>query len=557
MATSSDGAFRIPSHRDDDAVSARLAAWSRDRVGARIWSKDPTVWFTPPRPETADRLGWLDLPTTMSSRIPELREFAAGVRDEGFRRAVVLGMGGSSLAPDVFAHLFEGGKPTLRLSVLDSTHPESVRHVTEEGDLAHTLFLVSSKSGTTTEPLAFYRYFAAKLGASSSDAVGRQFVAITDPGTPLEALARSRRFRTTFSSPPDVGGRYSALTVFGLVPAALVGVDLDRLLSGARAMADRCGPEVAPASNPALRLGAALGELGRAGRDKITFWASSAIGAYPIWVEQLIAESTGKEGRGLVPVVGERPRAASFYGRDRVVVNLTVGDDRRGTAALDELVDAGIPVVEIAWGDALSIGAECFRWELAIAAAGQVLGIHPFDQPDVQLAKDLARQALARGRAGETEALPNESRPSDVGPLVAAAASGEYVAIQAYLAPTPETDRALTSVRDAIGDRLRVPTTVGYGPRFLHSTGQLHKGGPPSGQFLQIVDPALPDLPIPDESFTFGTLIHAQSSGDATALAQRDRRVVTLTAPAASTAWLGELARWIGRDSARPSETEG
>jgi transaldolase / glucose-6-phosphate isomerase len=543
------GRLGIPSPEERRAVDDRLARWRGTEVGARIWKKDPTVWFDPIRPEIVDRLGWLSLPTALSGRVEELQGFAQEIRENDTKNVVLLGMGGSSLAPDVVGRMFGAADGFPRLTVLDSTHPDAVREVDGAIDPNSTLFLVSSKSGTTTETLTLFRYFWDRV-ASTTSAPGRRFVAITDPGTPLEVLARTRGFRSTFAAAPDLGGRYSALSVFGMVPAALLGVDLERLLASARAMAAACGPDRSVDQHPGLQLGAVLGELGRLGRDKVTVWTSSELGAFPIWVEQLIAESTGKDGRGLVPVASEVPRAPEFYGSDRVVVDLALTADRSRESVLDALESRGIPTVRLRWDDRYALGGEFFRWEFAIASAGAALGIHPFDQPDVEFAKVLVRQVLAAGPTLPTPAPPVPPAASpEFARLIDDRSDGEYIALQAYVAPSDAMDQALDRLRRAIGDRLTVPTTSGYGPRFLHSTGQLHKGGPPTGRFLQIVDGAAPDLSVPGSEFTFGALIHAQSRGDATALRERGRTVVTLEAPASAVEFVDEIAGWV---EARP-----
>ena len=378
-----------------DAVERCLAAWREGDAPHRFWRKDPTLWPAAAAEEVRDRMGWLELPDAMSARLTELSDFAEEVRREGFRHVVVLGMGGSSLAPDVFARTYETPEGYPELFVLDSTHPAAVAALSVRLDLARTLFLVSSKSGTTTEPDAFFRFFFGQLGAVT-DRPGRQFVAITDPGTPLETLARDRSFRRVFTAPPDVGGRYSALTVFGLVPAALHGVPIAPLLERALRETKAEAPSVATVANPGFALGAALGELARAGRDKVTFLADPPFEAFPDWVEQLIAESTGKAGTGIVPVVDEPEAPIESYGADRVFVtfeNPSVPDGvrRRGEA----LARAGQPVVRVSVSDPGQLGAEFFRWESAVAMAGAVLGIDPYDQPDVELAKQLAREAMS------------------------------------------------------------------------------------------------------------------------------------------------------------------
>lgn len=515
-------------------IDARLKAWEEARVPARIWTPDPTVWPEAPASDVLTRTGWLGLPTSMPEEIPRLTSFAREVRDQGMRHVVVLGMGGSSLAPDVLRRTF-GSRPGYpELIVLDSTHPEAVRSVAARIAISRTLFVVSSKSGTTTEPLDFHRYFWQAVRAAGADPAGR-FVAVTDPGSPLEALATDHRFRAVFRALPTVGGRYSALTMFGLVPAALIGIDLADLLARAREMAEKCGPSVPAQKNPGLRLGAALGEYAVHGHDKLTFLTSASLAAFPIWAEQLVAESTGKVGRGIVPVVGEPEVGPGAYGPDRLFVELTTGApaDSALSAQSRALEAAGQPVVRLHIEDIREIGAEFFRWELAVAMAGPVLGIDPFDQPDVELAKELARQAMARRAGPSGPTAPPEVQAMDAGPLAQAirewsevCRTGDYIAVQAYLAPTPDTSAALERLRRVLLDRLHVATTVGYGPRFLHSTGQLHKGGPNTGLFLQIVDRPSRDLEVPGAGYTFGRLIEAQSVGDYHALRQKGRRIV-------------------------------
>lgn len=521
-------------------VEDRLRTWQKANFARRLWEKDPTLWSVKPVPELTDRLGWLFLPETMHEHLDAFITFAEEVRGEGIRFVVLLGMGGSSLAPEVFQRTF-GHKPdSPELIVLDTTHPSAVKAVLSRIDLPRTLFLVSSKSGTTLETLALFRYFWEKVG-KVTDTPGRHFVAITDPGTPLMHLAKERGFRHLFEAPPEVGGRYSALSVFGLVPAALIGVDIHRLLERARVMAEACASSIPVSENPGLVLGATLGELALVGRNKVTFLASPSLQVFPTWLEQLIAESTGKDGKGIVPVVDEPVASPGAYGDDRFFVHLSLeGDDPSDLdQRLRALEDAGHPVIRLRLTEKADLGQEFFRWEVAVAAASAALDIHPFNQPDVELAKALAQKAMAEGgkRAGGQgsggEEVVSAEEPETLARALRAwllkARSGDYVALQAYLAPTEETTAALQKIRLALRDRLKLATTLGYGPRFLHSTGQLHKGGPNTGLFLQLVDEPVEDLPVPETGYTFGTLIRAQAEGDYQALKQRGRRVLQVS----------------------------
>jgi transaldolase / glucose-6-phosphate isomerase len=518
------------------AFDDRLKAWQTADFACRLWRKDFSLWSPKPVPEITDRLGWLNLPAAMDEQVDDMAAFAGEVKSDGIQDVVLLGMGGSSLAPEVFQRTFgsAGGYP--RLTVLDSTHPSAVKTVEARVDMRHTLFLVSSKSGTTTEPLSFFRYFW-KQAKQVTKTPGRQFVAITDPGTPLVDLAREREFRRVFLATPDVGGRYSALTVFGLVPASLIGIDIPKLLDRAETMAEACAFCVPGADNPALALGAALAELTLAGRDKVTFLASPALASFPAWAEQLIAESTGKDGKGIIPVASEPMGSAEGYGSDRVFVHLWVEGDRDESleSTVRTLKAAGHPVVSIRLADKANLGQEFFRWEFAVASAGAALGIHPFNQPDVELAKQLAREAMKqRSTSGENKigSLSTSSRDElhrEIQTLLNDAPSGSYISIQAYLAPTTETASRLGDFQRLIRDRWKHATTLGYGPRFLHSTGQLHKGGPNTGRFLQIVDDPPHDLAVPETDYTFGELIRAQALGDYQALLERNRRVLRVS----------------------------
>jgi transaldolase/glucose-6-phosphate isomerase len=533
------------------AVASRLRLWETARFTSRLWNKDPTLWCSDPGvPEITDRLGWLGLPDATLSEVGEWERFAAEIRAEGFRHAVLLGMGGSSLAPEVF-HRTWGSTPGFpELLVLDSTHPDAVRAVEERLELRRTLFVVSSKSGTTIEPLSLFRYFWER-----TQAAGRCFAAITDPGTPLEQLAAERGFRRIIRAPADVGGRYSALSVFGMAPAALIGVRLAGVTQSARRMAAACAPEASAAQNPGLVLGAALGELALAGRDKLTFFASAALETFPDWIEQLIAESSGKDRRGIVPVAGEPGGPTETYGSDRVFVWIGLEGEPE-SPALEPLVAAGHPVIRIRLRSREDLGGEFFRWEFATAAACAVLGVHPFNQPDVQLAKDLARRAMERpGRADSPdEIVPADSEPqlgAALTELLAAAGPGRYVALQAFVAPSGEATAALGRIRAILRDRLRVATTSGYGPRFLHSTGQLHKGGPDTGLFMQLVDEPAQDLRVPETGYTFGQLLRAQADGDAGALRRRGRRPVRIHLGRDAAAGLRRLEEHIAKYSAR------
>jgi transaldolase/glucose-6-phosphate isomerase len=500
------------------AVDRRGETLSAADVPKRIWNRDPTVWKDDPAtPEIRDRLGWLTVGEAMEKEVAALVGFAGEVRSH-YDRVVLCGMGGSSLAPEVLWRTFGAAPGFPTLHVLDSTHPQAVVSALDGVDIAGTLFLVSSKSGTTQESDSFFRHFWDAAGGR-----GAQFVAITDAGTPLAELAAERGFRRTFLNPPDIGGRYSALSYFGLVPAALLGADVAGLLERARAGAESCGPEVPVRDNPGARLGAILGEAALAGRNKATFVLSPEMAGFGSWVEQLIAESTGKEGRGILPVVAEPLGEPQVYGSDRLFVSMTLagatarGDEQR----LEALAAAGHPVVRLTLEDRLDLGREFFRWEFATAVAGSILRINAFDQPNVAESKANTTAVLKDGRPSSPAA-----KRVDVEAFLAGFRPGDYLALMAYLPPTAENDGRLASLRSRLRDRLKVATTLGYGPRFLHSTGQLHKGGPPVGHFVQIVDHPESDVPIPGAPFTFGTLIAAQAAGDFQALRQRGRPVI-------------------------------
>ena len=455
---------------------------------ARIWSRDHTLWSDDPT-EIVDRLGWLDVASSMLHEIDDLTAFADEVRQAAFEHVVLLGMGGSSLGPEVLGQCFGGRDGFPELIVLDSTLPSRIRTVAKTIDPARTLFLVSSKSGATIEPNMLYKFFRRLVEDAVDPAdAGNSFVAVTDRGTPLDDLAKRDGFRRTFRNPPDVGGRYSVLSYFGLVPAALIGLDLRALLKGAVAMQSVCGPDVRASANPGAWLGAVIGALALSGRDKLTILTSPSLAAFGLWAEQLVAESLGKNGAGVVPIVGEPPMAAELYGDDRHFVHLKLaGEDSDIDALAETLSLRGHPVIRYDLESLIELGAEFYRWEFAIATAAAIMGVHPFDQPDVQRAKDLTQQALDNFESdGYVPDLSPHGSPSA---LAAGAKHGDYIAIAAYLEQTPKTDRLLNRLRSALTARCRVSTTLGYGPRYLHSTGQLHKGGPDNMAVLMLTAP--------------------------------------------------------------------
>jgi len=489
-------------------VANRLQTMKRDDVLRRIWAGDHTVWKDDASEITRpNRLGWLTIPELMLEQAPRLQSFAKEVRADGYTTAVLLGMGGSSLAAEVLFKTFGAQGNGLVLKVLDTTVPADILALDESIDLDKTLFIAASKSGTTIETRSHLDYFWARKP------VGSQFVAITDAGTPLESLARERHFGKVFLNPDTLGGRYSALSYFGLVPAALIGLDLRELLETALEAQCACHHCLPPTDNPGAMLGVALGEAALADRDKLTLLLPEAIAGFGDWIEQLIAESTGKEGKGIIPVIGEPIGPPAVYADDRLFVAL--GDH----AGLDALEAAGHPVLRLPFEGRHKLGAEFYRWEFAVAVAGYVLGINPFDQPDVEQAKEATRRVLEE-RAGSS------GQTGDVAAVLARIGRHDYVAIQAYLPQTAAVRSRLADLRLKLRDRYQVATTLGFGPRYLHSTGQIHKGGPNEGVFLQIVEDAAQDVAIPGQPFTFGALNAAQAEGDLQALVAAGRRVV-------------------------------
>jgi RpiB/LacA/LacB family sugar-phosphate isomerase len=523
-------------------IAATLEALERDDFTGRLWTKDATLWPGDAE-EIRNRLGWLTTPTIMREAAEELRGFADEIRRLQYTHVVLLGMGGSSLAPEVFHQTFGSKMGFPDLLMLDSTDPGAVRRALDRINLGKTLFVVATKSGITVETMSLYAFFRAQVEGGKPPKPGMQFVAITDPGTPLEKLATDSGFRRTFLNPATIGGRYSALSYFGLVPAALIGVDVKGVVERAGAMLEACGREVAAEDNPGLRLGAALAAFARAGRDKVTLVFSEKFKALGAWIEQLLAESLGKSGKGLVPVDGESVGAPAVYGDDRLFVSVLLKGDTSHDAALSKLAAEGHPVIRLELDDVLDLGAEFFRWEIATAAAGAALEVNPFDEPNVASAKEKTSELLAHWRKArrlpewkavaeaDGMALITSSQDEPDGfaeglwEHLSRAEAGDYLAIQAYLTPTKDAWEKLQELRTLLRDRFRLATTVAYGPRFLHSTGQLHKGGPPTGLFLQITGDDADDIAVPGAGYGFGTLKAAQALGDLQALTEIGRRV--------------------------------
>ena len=516
----------------------------------RIWSRDHTVWKHDPT-EISNRLGWLDIAQRMRGSLPRLASLASDLQAENYRQVILLGMGGSSLAPEVFRKTFGVRKGFLDLKILDSTDPGTIQTILDHIDLAHTIFIVSTKSGGTPESLSFFKFFYQQVIAAVGDQkAGRHFIAITDPGSKLVDIASKYNFRETFLNDAAIGGRYSALSYFGLVPAALLGIDLEMLLDRAISSASSCDAQhdSQEGDTPCGILGTILGAAAKAGCDKATFFLSPEIESFGDWVEQLIAESTGKEGRGILPVVGEPIGSPSVYGNDRLFIHLQLEGNASSDQAKEILIAEGHPVITVSLKDRYDLGAQFFLWEMATAIAGYFLGINPFDQPNVESAKILTRKrleayqqtgnlaeplpALSMDGISVFGSVPADSPEKALQLFLNQAKPGAYVAIQAYVEPTPEMDALLGTFRAALRDKTRLAATVGYGPRFLHSTGQLHKGDAGRGLFIQLTAQMPHDLVIPDEAgapdgnTTFGVLKTAQVLGDYQALLDAGRKVI-------------------------------
>jgi len=557
------GVFAVP-------VDAALDRADTDRYAARVWAKDPAFWKPNPneQSEITNRLGWLTVSDVMRPAIPRLNALRDDLRAAGVTHVVLLGMGGSSLAPEVLRETFGVAPGQPQLLVLDSTDPATIIGVEQTIDLPHTVFIVASKSGGTIETLSQYKHFYEKVSALGVANPGAQFIAITDPGTKLDALASKMGFRDTFRNPDDIGGRYSALSFFGLVPAAIIGVDVERLLQRADAMRAACQSDIPARDNPGVWLGAIMGTLAKDGHDKVTIVVSPPIATYGYWAEQLIAESTGKEGRGILPVEGEALGAPGVYGADRLFVYLRTdaGFDPAQDAAISALEAAGQPVVRLTLADTYDVGAEFFRWEFATAVAGALIGINAFDQPNVQESKDNTDRILQQyakthelaqppaiiqtERNGVAVVAEGEEAERLAGAVSLQAAleayarqamEGDYFAILAYIERTPKTNAALQAIRLRLRDERHVATTLGYGPRFQHSTGQLHKGGANNGVFIQIVADDQADVSIPDAPYTFSVLKQAQALGDLQSLRAHGRRAIRINLGADIAAGLAEV----------------
>lgn len=540
------------------AVDGEMEIWRKDGRVRRLWAGDKSLWTGSDEDKWA---GWLHIVEQELADLDRLRGFTEQVKEAGFTDVVLLGMGGSSLGPEVLGETFGRQAGWPRFHMLDSTDPAQIKAIERSIDLGKTLFIVSSKSGSTLEPNIFLDYFLDRVGAvkgKDKDKAGEQFIAVTDPGSPLERRAIELRFTCVFHGAPSSGGRYSVLSKVGLVPAAAMGLGVRRLLETTRTMQRSCGADVPPSENPGVQLGIAIGVAAtRFGRDKVTIVASPGIADFGAWLEQLLAESTGKQGRGLIPLAGEPLTAPERYGVDRFFAYLELEGqvDPSQRQAVEALERAGHPVAKISVKDIWHIGQEFFRWEIATAVAGSIIGIDPFNQPDVEASKDKTRALtdayekshhlhedapIFRENGVALYADPRNAAElgrhntlagylkSHFGRLHAGAKSGDYVALLAYIERNAAHTRALTEMRTHIRDKTRAATCLGFGPRFQHSTGQAYKGGPNSGVFLQVTcdDPA--DIDVPGHSYGFGIVKTAQASGDLAVLVERDRRALRI-----------------------------
>jgi transaldolase/glucose-6-phosphate isomerase len=533
-------------------LDERLSRWDAQAGSRRLWQRDASLWSGR---DEGRWLGWLDIVEKQLADLGPLRSVAEDARSGGFRQVLLLGMGGSSLCPEVLRETFGTTSGYPELLVLDSTDPVQVRDVGGRADAATSLFVVASKSGSTLEPEILRAHFFEGARKAVGEEAGRRFIAITDPGSQLEKLALRDDYRRIVHGVPEIGGRFSALSNFGMVPAALAGFDFERLLHRARAMAERCSAEVPARENPGVLLGNLVGACAAKGRDKLTLVISPALHDLGAWLEQLVAESTGKQGRAVIPVDRERLGPPELYGSDRLFAYVRL--DSNADAAQDDgvaaLEKAGLPVVRIHVADVHELGAEFFRWEIATAVAGSVLGIHPFDQPDVEAAKVAARKVTAEyERTGALQAeaplaeggglavFTDERNASDLGWASGETATvdallrahlqrvraGDYFALLAFVPMTARHEALLQTLRHRVRDRRRVATCLGFGPRFLHSTGQAYKGGPGSGVFLQVTCDDAQDLPVPGQKLSFGVVKAAQAKGDFAVLAERGRRAL-------------------------------
>ncbi|MCA9645568.1 MAG: bifunctional transaldolase/phosoglucose isomerase [Myxococcales bacterium] len=512
------------------AVVEALKSLGRQQAPSRLWSVDPTLFTTDAAHEASirSRLGWLHSPARMRAHLDDLSSFSREMYRAGFRRALLLGMGGSSLCPEVLAATYGSTPGFLELRTLDSTDPDAVNHAADWADLDQTLFIVASKSGSTLEVRSFEAYFFERCRERFGDSAGSRFIAITDPGTPLVELAKQRGYARVFENDPNIGGRYSAMSFFGLVPAALIGADLEALVGDAERMAVGCAPVVPSDDNPGLRLGAFMAGLAKNGRDKLTLICSPEVQGLGSWIEQLVAESTGKQGRGVIPVDLEPLGAPDTYGDDRAFVYVRYGGRNQSPLDLevDQLVTAGHPVARIGMLAQHDLGGEFFRREIATASTGPLLGVNPFDEPNVTEAKQETAKLIAEFEATHELAAPPAHAPDSeaLAQTLDCLRPGDYLVLSAYFERTPERDAIFSTIRERLRTQYRVATTLGYGPRFLHSTGQLHIGGPGSGVFVVLTRDRSVDLSIPGKTYSFGTLRDAQAFGDLAVLERKQRR---------------------------------
>ncbi len=517
-------------------VDSSLAMFDKEKIPERIWNGETDIWTKDEagRKEIAQRLGWLKIVEIMARETVKLKAFAEELREAGFKSAVLIGMGGSSLAPEVFVKTYGVADGFIDLKVADTTSPRSILEIERSLDLSRTLFIVSSKSGGTIEVMSLFKYFRQRMLETLGESYGSNFVAITDPGTSLGKLAAENGFRKTFLNPPDIGGRFSALSYFGLVPASLIGMNLDFFLTRSSQAVEASGSETLSLESPGTWLGVIMGEAARHGRDKLSLILSPGISTFGCWLEQLIAESTGKEGKGVIPIDMEPMGTPDVYGDDRLFVYMRVDGDPTFDRAVSDLEQAGHPVVTLRMHCNYDLGREIFRYEFATAVAGVILGINPFDQPNVQESKDITGKILsaysADGKIPDTEKLDPDNgsfREEFIG-FLGQAEANDYVAFNAFMHPSDSACKSLQEARSIVQKRFKIATTLGFGPRYLHSTGQIHKGGPNTGLFVVLTIDEKEDIQVPGQPYTFGILKQAQSIGDFLALKNKGRRVIRI-----------------------------